>query len=74
MTRDEKMLHLWHMIEDLSEDELTLVLELFDISAHGTPAQQAALNALLDAPDEQKKSREWQDRVNALLTDWRASK
>ena len=74
MTRDEKCRALWAMIEDLSEDELTLTLELFDICAHGTPAQQAALNALLDSPDEQKKSREWQDRVNALLTDWRASK
>lgn len=74
MTRDEKMLHLWHMIEDLSADELALVLELFDIAAHGTPAQQATMNALLDAPDEEKKGREWQDRVNALLAEWRARK
>jgi len=48
MTRDEKCRALWAMIEDLSEDELTLTLELFDICAHGTPAQQATMNALLD--------------------------
>lgn len=74
MTRDEKCRALWAMIEDLSEPELELVLELFDISAHGTPAQQATMNELLDAPDEEKKGREWQDRVNALLAEWRARK
>lgn len=74
MTRDEKCRALWAMIEDLTAPELELTLQLFDISAHGTPTQQAALNALLDAPDEEKKGHEWQDRVNALLTEWRASK
>ena len=74
MTRDEKCRALWAMIEDLSEPELELTLQLFDISAHGTPTQQAALHSLLEAPDEQKKSREWQDRVNALLADWRSRK
>lgn len=74
MTRDEKCRALWAMIEDLSEDELILVLELFDISAHGTPAQQATMNALLGAPDEQKKSREWRESVNALLDEWRSRK